>query len=129
MCRFSYRLSIGETSPRRRFVYATSQSSAGGRRDQGFRRFRYSTGDAINAATASTELGREGVGGWLITASDLGLTTGTQIYGYALMAADVTATNSTQLMDWTGPTCYPTTTDATTCGGGIDLAAKACAIS
>ena len=90
--------------------------------DQDFRLFRYNTGDTISSSTLNTEVQRQGVGGLLVTAADLGLVSGTQIYGYALMAADVTATNSTQLLDWTNATYYPTTTDALTGGGGIDLA-------
>lgn len=90
--------------------------------DQDFRLFRYSNGDTINASTRSDQIGRQGIGGLLITAADLGLIVGTQIYGYSLMAADVTATNSTQLLDWTNGTYFPTTTDATSGAGGIDLA-------
>ena len=90
--------------------------------DQDVRLFRYNTGDTISTSTQSSEVARQGIGGLLITATDLGLASGTQIYGYALMAADVTATNSTQLLDWMNATYYPTTTDATTGGGGIDLA-------
>lgn len=87
-----------------------------------YRLFRYNTGDALGTSTLNTETSAQGIGGLLITATDLGLTSGTQIYGYALMAADVTATNSAQLMDWTNGTYYPTTTDSATGGGGIDLA-------
>ena len=90
--------------------------------DQDYRLFRYNTGDTITSSTLNTEVQRQGIGGLLVTAADLGLASGTQIYGYALMAADVTATNSTQLIDWTNATYYPTTTDALTGGGGIDLA-------
>jgi hypothetical protein len=39
------------------------------------------------------------------------------------MAVDVTATDSTQLLDWSNSLFYPTTTDGNTGGGGIDLAA------
>lgn len=87
-----------------------------------YRLFRYSNGNDIGTSTANTETGRQGVGGLLISAADLGLIAGTQIYGYALMAADVSATDSTQLLDWTNGTYYPTTTDGATGGGGIDLA-------
>lgn len=90
--------------------------------DQDYRLFRYSNGDTIDATTDSTGVGRQGIGGLLITAADLGLTNGTQIYGYSLMAADVTGTNSAELLDWTNSLYYPTTTDATTGAGGIDLA-------
>lgn len=89
---------------------------------QDYRLFRYNNGDTLTASTLNSETSAQGLGGLLITAADLGLAAGTQIYGYALMAADVTATNSSQLMDWTNATYYPTNTDATTGGGGIDLA-------
>ena len=58
----------------------------------------------------------------MLTPADLGLTLGTTIYGYSLMAMDVAATNSAQLLDWTNGTYFPTTTDGTTGGGGIELA-------
>ncbi len=90
--------------------------------DQDYRLFRYNTGNTTSASTLNNEVQRQGIGGLLVTAADLGLISGTQIYGYALMAADVTATTSTQLLDWTNGTYYPTTTDALTGGGGIDLA-------
>lgn len=90
--------------------------------DFGYRLFRYGNGDALSASTANTEVGTQGIGGIVLTPSDLGLTLGTTIYGYSLMAMDVTAANSAQLLDWTNATYYPTTTDGTTGGGGIDLA-------
>lgn len=91
--------------------------------DFDYRLFRYNTGDMINSSTASTETNTQGVGGVVIRPIDLSLTSGTQIYGYSLMAIDVTATNSTELLDWTNSAYYPTTTDGNTGGGGIDLAA------
>jgi hypothetical protein len=84
--------------------------------------FRYASGDNLSASTANTEVGTQGVGGIVLTPADLGLTVGTTIYGYSLMATDVAATNSAQLLDWTNATYYPTTTDGNTGGGGIDLA-------
>ena len=91
--------------------------------DQEYRLFRYSNGDNITASTNSSDVAVQGIGGLVFTAADLGLIAGTEVYGYALMAADVTATNSTQLLNWLDSTYYPTTTDALTGGGGIDLAA------
>lgn len=88
-----------------------------------YRLFRYNNGNNIGASTDSSATLIQGLGGILITAADLGLTTGSTIYGYSLMAADVTATNSTQLLDWTNSTYFPTNTDATTGGNGLDLAA------
>ena len=73
-------------------------------------------------STANTEVGNQGIGGIVIVPTDLGLTIGTTIYGYSLMAMDVTASNSAQLLDWTNGTFFPTTTDGNTGGGGIDLA-------
>jgi hypothetical protein len=88
-----------------------------------YRLFRYNNGNNINTSTDSSATGTQGLGGILITAADLGLTVGSTIYGYSLMAADVTATNSAQLLDWTNSTYFPTNTDATTGGNGLDLAA------
>ncbi len=91
--------------------------------DFDYRLFRYANGDNITAATDSTATATQGIGGIVITASDLGLILGSTIYGYSLMAVDVTATNSGELLDWTNGTFFPTTTDGNTGGGGIDLAA------
>jgi hypothetical protein len=51
--------------------------------------------------------------------SDLGITAGQNVYGYALMANDVTATTSAQLLNYTSNTYFPQTT--TTANGGMDL--------
>jgi hypothetical protein len=90
---------------------------------QDYRLFRYANGNNITATTDSTATANQGIGGIVITAADLGLTLGTNVYGYSLMAVDVTATDSTQLLDWSNSIFYPTTTDGNTGGGGIDLAA------
>lgn len=91
--------------------------------DFSYRLFRYANNDNITASTANTEVGTQGIGGVVIKMPDLGLSVGQKIYGYSLMGMDVTATNSTQLLDWTNSIYYPTTTDGTTGGGGVDLAA------
>lgn len=91
--------------------------------DFGYRLFRYNNGDNITSSTGSTVATTQGLGGILFTAADLGLAPGSNIYGYSLMASDVTATNSTQLLDWTNSTYFPTTTDGNTGGNGLDLAA------
>lgn len=91
--------------------------------DFDYRLFRYANGDNITANTDSTAVATQGIGGIVITAADLGLALGQNIYGYSLMAIDVTASNSAELLDWTNATFYPTTTDGNTGGGGIDLAA------
>lgn len=91
--------------------------------DFNYRLFRYANGNNITASTANSEIGTQGIGGVVITRTDLGLAVGQTIYGYSLMAMDVTAANSAQLLDWTNATFYPTNTDGTTGGGGVDLAA------
>jgi hypothetical protein len=88
-----------------------------------YRLFRYNNGDNTSATTDSSATAIQGMGGILITMSDLGLSAGSTIYGYSLMASDVTATNSTQLLDWTNSTYFPTNTDAITGSNGLDLAA------
>lgn len=102
---------------------AAGWGSANPLADFNYRLFRYANGDNITASTDSAAIATQGIGGIVITAADLGLTLGQKIYGYALMAQDVTATNSTELLDWTNAAFYPTTTDGNTGGGGIDLAA------
>jgi hypothetical protein len=91
--------------------------------DFDYRFFRYANGNNLTATTDSATVNTQGIGGIVITAADLGLALGQNIYGYSLMAVDVTASNSAELLDWTNATFYPTTTDGNTGGGGIDLAA------
>lgn len=52
--------------------------------------------------------------------SDLGIGALQKVYGYALMANDVTATTSAQLLSYTNNTYFPTNT--TNANGGMDLA-------
>jgi hypothetical protein len=54
--------------------------------------------------------------------SDLGIAVAENIYGYALMANDVTASSSADLLDYTNNTYFPQNT-TTANGGGLDLAA------
>lgn len=86
-----------------------------------YRLFRYNNGDDITISTESSATATQGIGGILLTATDLGLSVGSTIYGYSLMASDVTATNSSELLDWTNSTYFPTNTDAITGGNGLDL--------
>jgi hypothetical protein len=88
--------------------------------------FRYSNGDNLGSPfwNSNTETGTQGLGGATISMSDLGITAGTTIYGYSLMAGDVTdAGNVGNLVDWTNTTYYSTTTSGATGTGGIDLSA------
>jgi hypothetical protein len=54
--------------------------------------------------------------GTLIRFTDLGLNVGDTIYGYSLMAGDVTASSSTDLVNWNNSSVYRTNTDPTTWG-------------
>ena len=84
--------------------------------------FRYSNGDDLTANTASTETGNQGVGGVVFTLAELGISSGTTIYGYSLFGYDVTdGGNSANLLDWTSTTYYPSATTGATGTGGIDL--------
>ncbi|MFA6287508.1 MAG: PEP-CTERM sorting domain-containing protein [Opitutaceae bacterium] len=65
--------------------------------------------------------------GIIIRLSDLGLTVGQTIYGYSLMAGDVTASSSSDLVDYTNTGVYLNTTNAGTNPdadfGNVDFAA------
>jgi hypothetical protein len=75
----------------------------------------------------NTETGAQGIGGATISMADLGISAGTTIYGYSLMAGDVTSAtiggNMANLVNWNNTTYYSATTDGNSGGGGIDLSA------
>lgn len=54
--------------------------------------------------------------GILIRFTDLGLSVGQTIYGYSLMAGDVTASSGSDLVNWSDSSVYRTDTDASTWG-------------
>lgn len=88
--------------------------------------FRYGSGDNLGSPywDDNTETGTQGIGGVAISMADLGIAAGTTIYGYSLMAADVTnGGNMANLVDWTNTTYYLTDTSGSTGTGGIDLSA------
>jgi len=88
--------------------------------------FRYSNGNNLGSPywDDNSETGTQGLGGATISMSDLGITAGTTIYGYSLMAGDVTNGGSmNNLVDWTDATYYSTSTSGATGTGGIDLSA------
>ena len=85
--------------------------------------FRYSNSDNLGSPywSINSETGSQGIGGTVISMSDLGIAAGTTIYGYSLMAADVTNGGSmANLVDWTNSTYYATNTST---AGGVDLSA------
>ena len=88
--------------------------------------FRYSNGDNLGSPywNSNTETGTQGIGGVVLSLAALGLAPGTTIYGYSLMAYDVTTGgNMANLVNWNNTTYYASNTDGTTGGGGIDLSA------
>ncbi len=66
--------------------------------------------------------------GILIPFADLGLSVGQTIYGYSLMAGDVSFTNTSQMVSWKNDTYYPTNTDSNT-WGNVDFAGFGAQIS
>lgn len=90
--------------------------------------FRSDNGNTLNANndywTDNTETGSQGLGGTIISMSDLGISAGTTIYGYSLMAYDVTTGgNMANLVNWNNTTYYASNTSNATGTGGIDLSA------
>lgn len=85
-----------------------------------YRLIRYNAGDTLTTHNPGNEAGSQGLAGVHISFADLGISVGTTIYGYAIMASDVTNV-SANLVNWNTTSFYPTnTTDAF---GGIDFAA------
>jgi hypothetical protein len=79
---------------------------------------RFNNGDNLTALDEAVETNTQGVAGSFISFADLGIASGTTIYGYSIMGSDVT-TSVSNLADWRNATYYPTgTTDE---NGGIDL--------
>ncbi len=107
---------------------------------------RYNNGDNLSAednaitggSILSTDQGVQGVGGVVLSLANLGISAGTTIYGYSIMAADVYSTStatvainstvSADLVNYMNTAYYPSnTSDNTTTGdgnyGGLDLVA------
>lgn len=79
-----------------------------------FERTTYTNGDNLSgAASGVTALaGPLNLVGILIRLSDLGITAGTTIQGFSIMAADVAPTTAADLVNWNNATFYPTNTAA-----------------
>jgi hypothetical protein len=77
-------------------------------------------GDLFNLSGTS-----QNRGGVFISYQDLGITANTPVYGYSLFAGDLpVGATSTDIVDWTNITNFPTTTSSTlNTEGGIDLIA------
>lgn len=107
-------------------VTSASYGSANLTTDFNYDLFRYSNGNNFDTPywNSNSEAGSQGLGGTIVSMSDLGIATGTTIYGYSLMAYDVTTGgNMTNLVDWTNTTYYASNTTGATGTGGIDLSA------
>lgn len=95
--------------------------------DFGYSLFRYNSGDNLGGPSYwndNSETGSQGLGGATISMAELGIAAGTTIYGYSLMAGDVTSGgNMANIVDWTNATYYSTGTSGATGAGGIDLSA------
>jgi len=107
-------------------VQPTDYGTANLTADFNYNLFRYSNGDNLGSPywTSDTETGTQGLGGTIVSMSDLGIAPGTTIYGYSLMGYDTTDGGSlTNLVNWNNATYYPTDTTNATGTGGIDLSA------
>ncbi len=87
-----------------------------------FARATYTDGDDVSGSASSfTSLGSDlNVVGILIRFTDLGLSVGDTIQGFSLMAPDVDARTSIDLVDWSNDRVYRTDTDRNT-HGNIDF--------
>lgn len=70
---------------------------------------RYATDGTLSVNPDVTELSSTTIGGTFVSFGSLGIPNGTRIYGYSLMATDVTTTNLTNLVDWNNTTYYSNT--------------------
>jgi hypothetical protein len=72
----------------------------------------FSNGDNLSGtASGTTNVGTLELVGILIRFADLGISAGTTIYGYSLMAGDVAPATAANLVNWNNSTYYPTNTD------------------
>ena len=77
-----------------------------------YRRSTFTNGDNLSGTASGTaSAGTLQLVGILISFADLGISAGTTIYGYSLMAGDTTPSTAGNLVDWNNTTYYPTNTD------------------
>ena len=71
----------------------------------------------------TADVGNQAIAGMFFSFADLGLSAGDTVYGYSLAGGDAT-TNSTNFVNFTNSSYFPTNTDDTSNGeGGLDLVA------
>lgn len=72
----------------------------------------FTNGDNLSGTASGTaSSGTLQLVGMLIRFSDLGLSAGTTVYGYSLMAGDTAPTTAASLVNWNNAAYYPTNTD------------------
>lgn len=77
-----------------------------------YRRATFGNGDNLSGtASGGASIGELQLVGILISFADLGISAGTTIYGYSLMAGDTAPTNAASLVNWNNSTVYATNTD------------------
>ncbi len=77
-----------------------------------YRRSTFTNGDNLSGTASDTASASTlQLVGILISFADLGISAGTTIYGYSLMAGDTTPSTAGNLVDWNNTTYYPTNTD------------------
>ncbi len=78
------------------------------------------SGDSLASLTSADATNTQSVFGVYISFADLGIAAGTVVYGYSIMANDVSNVTA-NLVDWNNATFYPTSTPDSS--GSIDLLA------
>ncbi len=77
-----------------------------------YNRATFSSGDSLTGTASNiTSIGELQLVGIMISFADLGISAGTTIYGYSLMAGDTAPTTAANLVNWNNNTYYPTNTD------------------
>jgi hypothetical protein len=93
--------------------------TGGAQTTRNYTTLRFANGDDLTTVDATSEVLGTSIAGSFISFADLGIATGTTIYGYSIISPDYTS-NIANLADWTNATYYPTTVPNTQVGG-IDL--------
>ena len=75
-----------------------------------YRRSTFTNADNLSGTASSGTLQLVGI---QISFADLGISAGTTIYGYSLMAGDTAPTTAADLVNWNSATYFPTNTDPT----------------
>jgi hypothetical protein len=77
--------------------------------------------DGTNQLEINQHISNQGIGGVALRFADFGITDGTTIYGYSILANDFNSTSGSDVVDYTNSAHFPTNTSETV--GGLDLLA------